>query len=566
MNHIPETMGLPHAQVPLHQNPLILDYLTSRFFSGFELKAKSDMVIMTTTDSTVLNLLVRSKILKDDAESAELDVAMLIPKRTAIKKSIRDMRWQYEQESVDLLEALNAIQAFSDPEVKERLHKGNVHYTDLPVLFPRGTEVIASTDSGPLGGIVESCIEVSTFFGNYYNVSLSVILPTSKGCCLGRVSHKVYDFGSSVMAIDKLGIRPINADERVTLTERGKMFRKFTKEPTPVNYTGKLSIPGWMRERVMGADGRAIVDSVNFAQIDADIYYDMMHAFQIDEDATTGLVKDEDLWRCYNRVHGFSMRLKRWGWLDVQGLSSVKWRSDAFSQLVLSPEHKKTILHLVKHYGNSFSDFIDGKSGGLIFLLSGPTGVGKTLTAEAVAETLQRPLYSVSVGELGTTPDELETRLRGILDLAHHWNAVLLLDEADIVMEARDTSNIQRNSMVSIFLRLLEYYSGVLFLTTNRVTSFDTAFFSRISMAISYPRLQHAERRSVWENVLKSAGVGMNDLDLDKLADFTVNGRNIKTAVRIAQTMAIGDERAVCMNDLTNVLALTEQFNKEVNV
>src|ERR1019366_6660596 len=96
-----------------------------------------------------------------------------------------------------------------------------------------------------------------------------------------------------------------------------------------------------------------------------------------------------------------------------------------------------------------------------------------TLTSEAIADTLHRPLYSVSVGELGVSPEELESKLRKILDLAFQWNAVLLLDEADIFMEARDTNNIERNAMVSIFLRLLEYYSGVMFLTTNRVKSFD---------------------------------------------------------------------------------------------
>ena len=84
-----------------------------------------------------------------------------------------------------------------------------------------------------------------------------------------------------------------------------------------------------------------MVDSVNFAQIDADTYHDMMRSFNIDEEATTGTVKEEDLWRCYNRVHGFSMRLKRWGWLNVGGLKPVKWRDNAFSQLVTVAHSQK---------------------------------------------------------------------------------------------------------------------------------------------------------------------------------------------------------------------------------
>ena len=65
-------------------------------------------------------------------------------------------------------------------------------------------------------------------------------------------------------------------------------------------------------------------------------------------------------------------------------------------------------------------------------LLHGDLGVGKTLTAEAIAELLHRPLYSVAVGELGTDTAQLEKSLRQILDVAQIWNAVVLIDEADL--------------------------------------------------------------------------------------------------------------------------------------
>ena len=78
----------------------------------------------------------------------------------------------------------------------------------------------------------------------------------------------------------------------------------------------------------------------------------------------------------------------------------------------------------------------------------------------------------VSAGELGTNPRELETFLQQILDLANRWQAVLLLDEADVFLEARTSQDLHRNALVSIFLRLLEYFQGILFLTTNRVATF----------------------------------------------------------------------------------------------
>lgn len=65
--------------------------------------------------------------------------------------------------------------------------------------------------------------------------------------------------------------------------------------------------------------------------------------------------------------------------------------------------------------GRETADVIAGKGEGSIFLLHGPPGVGKTLTAEAIAELLHKPLYTVSMGELGTNPESLESNLQDIL-------------------------------------------------------------------------------------------------------------------------------------------------------
>lgn len=75
----------------------------------------------------------------------------------------------------------------------------------------------------------------------------------------------------------------------------------------------------------------------------------------------------------------------------------------------------------------------------------------------------------VSAGELGTDSRYLETELQKILDICHAWGAILLLDEADVFLEKRNLHEISRNALVSIFLRQLEYFQGILFLTTNRV-------------------------------------------------------------------------------------------------
>ncbi len=76
--------------------------------------------------------------------------------------------------------------------------------------------------------------------------------------------------------------------------------------------------------------------------------------------------------------------------------------------------------------------------------------------------------------------------------------------------------------MVGIFLRLLEYHQGVLFLTTNRVKCFDKAFHSRISIAIKYEDLQVDSRTQIWATLLKVAHI--SDIKPEELCDYDLNG------------------------------------------
>ena len=147
----------------------------------------------------------------------------------------------------------------------------------------------------------------------------------------------------------------------------------------------------------------------------------------------------------------------------------------------------------------SSADFVANKGEGQIFLLHGKPGVGKTTTAECVAELTRRPLLSLTCGDLGTEPLKVEETLMKWLKLATSWEAILLLDEADVYLESRISQDLQRNTLVSIFLRALEYYQGILFLTTNRVGSFDDGFVSRIHVVIHYPDFDHTQRGQIWD-------------------------------------------------------------------
>jgi hypothetical protein len=219
---------------------------------------------------------------------------------------------------------------------------------------------------------------------------------------------------------------------------------------------------------------------------------------------------DEQLLLCSATVLGFSFGDKLWAEFAVDHIREIVFNPGAFDSLVL-PESQKTIVKALveSHSGKAankktpgIDDIIRGKGKGLVAVLHGRPGVGKTLTAEGISEYLKKPLYMVSAGELGTDSRQLEAQLSRILDMCYGWGAVLLLDEADVFLERRSVHELQRNALVSVFLRLLEYFQGILFLTTNRVETFDEAFQSRIHIALRYNDLDRKAKRIIWKTFL----------------------------------------------------------------
>lgn len=196
-------------------------------------------------------------------------------------------------------------------------------------------------------------------------------------------------------------------------------------------------------------------------------------------------------------------------------------------------------------HSDNFDDIIPGKGQGFILLLTGDPGVGKTLTAESVAESTRQPLITLSTSSLGETASEVDSSLDLMFTLAAKWNAILLLDEADMFLAARTLGDITRNRLVSVFLQKLEHYQGILFLTSNRLLDFDAAFASRIHLTIHYPSLDKASRLAIWRTFLGSppqSGIEsrISEDDLEILAAVEVNGREIKNIVKTARLLARG--------------------------
>ncbi|EQL36111.1 hypothetical protein BDFG_02363 [Blastomyces dermatitidis ATCC 26199] len=181
----------------------------------------------------------------------------------------------------------------------------------------------------------------------------------------------------------------------------------------------------------------------------------------------------------------------------VDDFGEIKWSSTLFGNLTIPDEQRSTLMALAKTQMGvtpalPFDDFVAGKGCDLNirFVHSGPPGVGKTLTAEAMAENFEWPLYPIPAAQLVTQSDRLENNLTRIFQIAKCFDALLLLDEVDVLfLERRASINMSKDAIVTIFLRKLEYFQGIFFLTINRETEFDEAILSRIHLKIKYPNL-----------------------------------------------------------------------------
>ncbi|KAI8301174.1 hypothetical protein K4K61_009070 [Colletotrichum sp. SAR11_59] len=155
----------------------------------------------------------------------------------------------------------------------------------------------------------------------------------------------------------------------------------------------------------------------------------------------------------------------------------------------------------------------------------------------------------LTTSDIGTEPTAVEENLTSNFKKAMKWGAVLLIDEADVFMERRTTSDLTRNSLVAGFLRALEYYDGILFLTTNRVGSFDDAFISRIHIQLYYPDFSDEERQKVWKTFINKLVRERGEtirltidakeyIESTRMQGLKWNGREIRNAFQTAVALA----------------------------
>jgi hypothetical protein len=470
---------------------------------------------------------------------------------------------------------------------------GIVTYEHIWTIYQPGSVIYSGSHNGSHGAYkLRSGAYIETRCGNFYQLMVEAI--DWDGNHFGRSlqSIRVPEFQgtSSILGLlaFPLSFHPKQDQVKDLLIARGKKFEKLAGSQYK-EYSGfAVSWDKEGHEIPFHCQGRVIVDSDCFRRF-SPVYVPSIEALAAKEglqepesapktldteDALNNryvfgqqvkekrvrLTADHHL-TCLPRVRGYSLKKKQWLLFYLDLIEDIKFNENAFESLVLPEDQKELILSFAESQAmnqSGFDDIISGKGRGHITLLSGPPGVGKTLTAESVAEHMRAPLFMMSAGDLGINPNQVEAQLTNILEMIAKWNAVLLLDECDVFLEARSNHDLERNKLVSIFLRVLEYYEGLLFLTTNRVDNIDAAFQSRIHISMAYPDLTVESRRHIWENFLKGLNVqaSFGEKDLDELATVQLNGRQIKNVLKSAALLAARKKDGLGRNYVDTVLAI----------
>lgn len=182
------------------------------------------------------------------------------------------------------------------------------------------------------------------------------------------------------------------------------------------------------------------------------------------------------------------------------------------------------------------------KGKGSIILLYGPPGTGKTMTAEVITEKIRRPLLRVNISSFR---GNLDSSLEDAFEKAKKYNCILLLDEVDVFIKKRGDHFVMDEN-TSIFLRMMEYFDGILFMTTNLVGAIDEAVFSRVHVSLSYELASAEERYKLWKNMIKGKlleSIVGNDEQIEtmfkELSSYSINGREIKNIIQNVVTRAV---------------------------
>ena len=230
--------------------------------------------------------------------------------------------------------------------------------------------------------------------------------------------------------------------------------------------------------------------------------------------------------------------------LNLDGFSRLFYPKTTVDQVMMGEKYKKQIMTLVTQYENCLKlkdachfEEIGGGGRNLILLFSGPSGTGKTLMSQAVANALGRPLLLVDAHEL-EAKRSLEDNLDLLMREARLQRAVLLFDDCELIFASRT----QGNRDLPLLLAALDAYEGIVILTTNLPTALDPALDRRVTLQIDFEILPVRLREQIWRLHLPQNVKLADDVDLHRLADkYEFSGGTIRNSVAVALNRALAE-------------------------
>ena len=252
----------------------------------------------------------------------------------------------------------------------------------------------------------------------------------------------------------------------------------------------------------------------------------------------------------------------------LDGLAETLHRPFQLGDLILPARSTAALADLAEAAGSLTRVLGDwgfgalfGKSYGMTALFKGPSGTGKTMAAQALANRLGLRLYRVDLaGLISKYIGETEKHLNRLFAAAEGADIVLLFDEADAVFgkrsEVNDAHDRHANTGTAYLLQRLETHAGLSILTTNLQDNIDEAFFRRIDAVIEFPAPGPSERRRLWER-LRQSGAPLDDcLDLDLLGTIELTGGEIRNCCLTAAYRAAARDERIGMEALMRAVAL----------
>jgi hypothetical protein len=188
---------------------------------------------------------------------------------------------------------------------------------------------------------------------------------------------------------------------------------------------------------------------------------------------------------------------------------------------------------------------------GISALFAGPSGTGKTMAAEVIANELRLNLYRIDLSAVVSKYiGETEKNLRQLFDAAEDGGAIIFFDEADALFgkrsEVKDSHDRYANIEINYLLQRMEAYRGLAILATNMKSALDSAFLRRLRFIVNFPFPGPAERKLIWQKAFPPE-TPVRGLDYDRLARLNLAGGGIHNCALNAAFLAAHQRVRVTM-------------------